>query len=102
LQRTGLFSQQADLDRRRARGFEQDRDVNLIEASCAFLRTARDLAAERITIDSYRAMIAAVGNDDPTTRRVLETILATEEEHAEDLASLLDDALLPRDQGTLG
>ena len=42
-------------------------------------------------------MIVAIGNDDPTTRRMLETILAMEEEHAEDLASLLDDPLLPRD-----
>lgn len=55
------------------------------------------LVAERITVDSYRAMIVAIGNDDPTTRRMLETILAMEEEHAEDLASLLDDPLLPRD-----
>ena len=50
-----------------------------------------DLIAERIAIDSYREMIAHVGTDDPTTRRVLEGILAQEEEHAEDLASLLKD-----------
>ena len=49
-----------------------------------------DLIAERIAIDSYREMIAYVGTDDPTTRKVLEGILAQEEEHAEDLASLLD------------
>ena len=48
-----------------------------------------DLIAERIAIDSYREMIAYVGTDDPTTRTVLEGILAQEEEHAEDLASLL-------------
>ena len=48
-----------------------------------------DLIAERIAIDSYREMVAYVGTDDPTTRTVLEGILAQEEEHAEDLASLL-------------
>jgi len=50
-----------------------------------------DLIAERIAIDSYREMIAYVGTDDPTTRQVLEGILAQEEEHAEDLASLLNE-----------
>ncbi len=48
-----------------------------------------DLIAERIAIDSYREMIQYLSNDDPTTRRMLETILAMEEEHAEDLVSLL-------------
>lgn len=49
-----------------------------------------DLVAERIAIDSYREMINYIGADDPTTRRLLEEILAVEEEHAEDMASLLD------------
>ena len=48
-----------------------------------------DLVAERIAIDSYREMITYVNTDDPTTRRMLEGILAMEEEHAEDLGSLL-------------
>ena len=48
-----------------------------------------DLIAERIAIDSYREMIAFLQDDDPTTRRLLEEILAKEEEHAEDLVSLL-------------
>ncbi len=48
-----------------------------------------DLVAERIAIDSYRQMIAYLGARDPTTRRLMEEILANEEEHAEDLASLL-------------
>ena len=48
-----------------------------------------DLVAERVAIDSYRGMILYLGNDDPTPRRMLEGILAMEEEHAEDLASLL-------------
>ncbi len=50
-----------------------------------------DLVAERIAIDSYREMIVFVGSDDPTTRRLLEDIQAKEEEHAEDLVSLLQD-----------
>jgi bacterioferritin len=50
-----------------------------------------DLVAERISIDSYRAMIASIGDDDPTTRQVLERILAQEEAHAENLAGLLRD-----------
>lgn len=48
-----------------------------------------DLVAERIAIDSYRDMIRYFGNDDPTSRRMLEGILAVEEEHADDLVSLL-------------
>ena len=48
-----------------------------------------DLVAERIAIDSYRDMITYFGNDDPTSRRMLEGILAMEEEHADDLVSLL-------------
>lgn len=48
-----------------------------------------DLIAERIAIESYREMIAYLGEQDPTTRRMLEQILASEEEHAEDLSSLL-------------
>jgi bacterioferritin len=49
-----------------------------------------DLIAERIAIESYRELIVYLGEHDPTTRRMLEEILASEEEHAEDLASLLD------------
>jgi bacterioferritin len=48
-----------------------------------------DLVAERIAIDSYSEMIRYIAEDDPTTRRMLEGILATEEEHAEDLRMLI-------------
>lgn len=48
-----------------------------------------NLIAERIAIESYREMVAYLGDEDPTTRRMLEGILASEEEHAEDLSSLL-------------
>ena len=49
-----------------------------------------DLIAERIAIESYREMITYLGEQDPTTRRLLKEILASEEEHAEDLSSLLE------------
>jgi bacterioferritin len=49
-----------------------------------------DLVAERIAIDSYREMIEYLGSNDSTTRRMLEGILAMEEEHADDLAGLLE------------
>jgi bacterioferritin len=49
-----------------------------------------DLVAERIAIESYREMVAYIAEKDPTTRRVLEEILASEEEHADDLVSLLE------------
>jgi len=48
-----------------------------------------NLVAERIAIDSYREMALYVGNDDPTTKRLLESILAVEEEHADELADLV-------------
>jgi bacterioferritin len=48
-----------------------------------------NLVAERIAIDSYREMVQYIGDSDPTTRRMLEEILAVEEEHADDLADLL-------------
>ena len=50
-----------------------------------------DLVAERIAIDSYGEMIRYIGDKDITTRRMLEGILAMEEEHADDLASMLED-----------
>jgi bacterioferritin len=49
-----------------------------------------DLIAERIAIDSYREMIQYIGDRDTTTKRILEHVLAQEEEHANDMADLLD------------
>jgi bacterioferritin len=48
-----------------------------------------DLVAERIAVESYGEIVRYLGAGDPTTRRLIETILEKEEEHAEDLASLL-------------
>ena len=47
------------------------------------------LIAERIAIESYREIAQYIGEKDPTTRRIMEEILATEEEHADDLVSLM-------------
>ncbi|HRF11460.1 MAG: Bacterioferritin [Candidatus Accumulibacter phosphatis] len=49
-----------------------------------------NLIAERIAIESYREAIFRLGDQDPTTRRVLEEILAREDQHAENLASLIE------------
>jgi bacterioferritin len=49
-----------------------------------------DLIAERVAIASYTEIISWLGEGDPTTRRMLEEILAVEEEHAEDMLDLLD------------
>lgn len=49
-----------------------------------------NLVAERVAIESYRQMVAYIGEKDPTTRRILEEILSGEEEHADDLVSLLE------------
>jgi bacterioferritin len=48
-----------------------------------------NLVAERIAVSSYTEIIAWLGAGDPTTRRMLEEILAVEEEHADDMANLL-------------
>jgi bacterioferritin len=48
-----------------------------------------DLVAERIAIETYSEIIRWLGNDDPTTRRIIEDILKEEEHHADDLAGML-------------
>ncbi|MFT3818259.1 MAG: ferritin-like domain-containing protein [Rubrivivax sp.] len=70
----------------------------LLQRSHADYDAARDLkamvranlVAERVAVESYRQMIALIGDKDPTTRRLLEDILHDEEEHADELADLLD------------
>jgi bacterioferritin len=48
-----------------------------------------NLVAERIAIESYGEILRYIGNDDPTTRAMIEVIMAKEEEHAEDMKTLL-------------
>jgi bacterioferritin len=50
-----------------------------------------NLVAERVAIESYRQMVTLIGDKDPTTRRLLESVLQQEEEHADDLADMLDE-----------
>lgn len=62
---------------------DYDESQNLNE----MIRT--NLIAERVAIEAYRQMIALIGEKDPTTRRMLEEILAVEEEHADELRDWL-------------
>ena len=48
-----------------------------------------DLFAERIAVESYSDIVRWLGNDDPTSRKMIEDILKQEEEHANDMADLL-------------
>jgi bacterioferritin len=72
--------------------------VTLLERSHADYDTSsalRDmvranLVAERVAVEAYRQMIALIGDKDPTTRRMLEMILADEEEHADEMNDLLE------------
>ncbi len=61
-----------------------------VEGSSLVDMIKEDLIAERIAIESYLEMIAYLEGRDPTTRRLLEEILANEEQHADDLNSLLE------------
>jgi bacterioferritin len=76
------FNPQGLLTRSHAEYVEGDTLVDMIK---------EDLVAERIAIDSYREMINYFGTDDPTSRCLMEDILAVEEEHADDLVNLLED-----------
>ncbi|WP_028228429.1 ferritin-like domain-containing protein [Paraburkholderia ferrariae] len=67
-----------------------------VEADSLVGMIREDLIAERIAIDSYREIIQYLGDKDPTSRRVVESILAVEEEHADELSDLL--AGLPGDK----
>jgi bacterioferritin len=61
-----------------------------VEGSTLREMIQEDLVAERVAIDSYREMAAFFAPFDSTTRRIIEEIQAVEEEHADDLAELLD------------
>lgn len=60
-----------------------------VEADSLTDMIKENLVAERIAIDSYSEMIRYLGDKDPTTRRLMEEILAVEEEHADDMSELL-------------
>jgi bacterioferritin len=60
-----------------------------VEGSSLVEMIKEDLVAERVAIASYQEIVRWLGLDDPTTRGMLEGILAVEEEHADDLVNLL-------------
>ena len=64
--------------------------VKYVEGGTLREMIREDLIAERIAIESYRKMVAYLAGQDPTTRHMLEEILASEEEHARDLSTLLE------------
>jgi len=61
-----------------------------VEGTTLIEMLREDLVAERIAIESYSEMVRYLGDNDPTTRRLMEEILAAEEEHADDLKTLLE------------
>lgn len=69
-------------------GLAERSHAEYIEADTLDEMIRENLVAERIAIESYREIVQYLGDGDPTTRRLFEDILATEEEHAEDLMSL--------------
>lgn len=73
-----------DPDGLKTRSHAEYKDVDTLEEMIR-----EDLVAERIAISTYSEIVRWLGNDDPTTRRMIEEILAKEEEHADDLAKLL-------------
>lgn len=62
-----------------------------VEGNTLLEMVREDLVAERIAIASYTEIIQWLGDKDPTTRNLMETILANEEEHADDLLSILSE-----------
>ena len=82
LEGTPNFSPAGLLTRSHSEYVEGDDLVDMIK---------EDLVAERIAIESYSEIVRFIGNDDPTTRRLMEDILANEEEHAEDMSTLLEE-----------
>ncbi len=71
-------------------GLSQRSFTEYVEGASLTAMIREDLIAERIAIEGYRQMIGYLADNDPTTQRLLKEILASEEEHAEDLSSLLE------------
>jgi len=71
-------------------GLQSRSHAEYVEGETLKEMVKEDLIAERIAIDSYREIATYLGDKDPTTRRIMEDILAQEEEHADDMASILE------------
>jgi len=61
-----------------------------VEGNTLIEMIEEDLVAERIAIDSYREIVEFIGASDPTTRRLFEEVLAVEEQHADELHTLIE------------
>ncbi len=61
-----------------------------VEGSSLVEMIREDLVAERVAIESYTEVIQYLGDKDPTTRRLFEDVLAVEEEHADELLSMIE------------
>ena len=72
-------------------GIEKRSHAEYVEGDGLFDMIKEDLVAERVAIESYSEIVQWLGDKDPTTRRMMEDILAVEEEHADDLLTLLAD-----------
>jgi bacterioferritin len=72
-------------------GIEDRSHSEYVEGNGLVDMIKEDLVAERIAIESYAEIVQWLGDKDPTTRRMMEDILAVEEEHADDLLNLLAD-----------
>ncbi|HEY8076980.1 MAG TPA: DUF892 family protein [Labilithrix sp.] len=70
-------------------GLTQRSSSEYVEGDTLVDMIREDLVAERVAIETYRDMIRYFGDKDPTTRVLLERILAKEEEHAQDMNDLL-------------
>ena len=76
-------------------GLAERSHAEYIEGGTLLDMVKEDLVAERIAIDSYRDFIGYLRDKDPTTQRLLESILAVEEQHADELADLLQEVEAP-------
>ncbi len=65
--------------------------ADYVEGDTLLDMVREDLVAERIAIGSYQEIARWLGDDDPTTRNLIESILAVEEEHADDLLNILQE-----------
>jgi bacterioferritin len=100
LEHAGEEQEHADMIAERITQLDGDPDFNpatlasrshseYVEGTTLADMIREDLVAERIAIESYNEIIRYLGENDPTSRRVMEEILAKEEEHAEDLRNLI-------------
>jgi bacterioferritin len=72
-------------------GLAQRSHAEYAEGDTLLDMVREDLVAERIAISSYQEIARWLGEGDPTTRRLIESILAVEEEHAEDMLNILQE-----------